>query len=352
MDDLRFDCIEDALELLAPGMPLREGIDDVIAAHGGAIVVIGDEEKVAPVCGGGFGIGIDFTPQRLFELSKMDGAIVLDGLCSRILRANVHLVPDASIPTSETGMRHRAAERVSKQTGALVVSISRRRAIVSVYVCGTKATLDTIEVALAKADQALQTLLRYRARLDEVGARLLALEFEDLVSFGDVASVIRRFEMTVRVSAEVRRHIVRLGREGRLIRLQADELSQGVADEYVNLLRDYAYDPAADIAEVRAAVAALDGEALLDPDAIAAALGYPSAAKATEEHLHSRGYRLLRRIPMLPAAVMTRLAERFGGVPGLMGATEDQLDDVDGVGMRRARSIAEGLRRLRRNALQ
>lgn len=350
MEDLHFECIDDALKLLAPGMPLRDGIDDVIAAHGGAIVVIGDEAAVAPVCGGGFSIGIDFTPQRLFELSKMDGAIIMDGSCSRILRANVHLVPDPSIPTSETGMRHRAAERVSRQTGALVVSISRRRAIVSVYVCDRKATIDTIEVALAKADQALQTLQRYRSRLDEVGSRLYGLEFEDLVTFNDVASVVRRFEMTLRVSAEVQRHIVRLGREGRLIRLQAEELAQGVEEEYLTLLRDYAHDPVTETVEIRQAMAALDSEGLIDPEAIATALGYPSAARATEEHLHPRGYRLLRRIPMLPGTVIARLVERFGGVPGLMDASQAQLDAVDGVGARRARSVAEGLRRLRRNA--
>lgn len=348
MDDRRPGSLDDALSLVAPGTPLREAIDDLIAAHSGAIIVAGDEDELAHVCSGGFGIDMDFTPQRLFELGKMDGAIVLDARCERILRANVHLIPDPALPTSETGMRHRAAERVSLQTNALVVSISKRREVVHLYRGGRRLRLDPLDVALAKADQALQTLQRYRARLDEDLDHLMALEFEDLVTFSEVATVVGRFEMVTRVAAEVSRHIQALGREGRLIRMQADELRTGVEEEYLTLLLDYAHDDAADPREVRAKLRGLADERVIDAEAVAGALGYPSVAQATDDRLHARGWRVLRRVPLLPATVIGRVVERFGGVPALIGASEDQLDDVDGVGSRRARAIAEGLRRLRR----
>ncbi len=340
-----------AIALIAPGTPLREAIDDLIAAHAGAIIVVGDEGEVEAVCSGGFRIGIEFSPQRLFELGKMDGAMILDADASRILRANVHLIPDATLPTSETGMRHRAAERVSRQTGALVVSISKRREVVHLYLDGRRVRIDPLHVVLAKADQALQTLQRYRSRLDEDLVRLTAQEFDDLVVLADVAMVVRRFEMLSRVSVEIGRHVLYLGREGRLVRMQAEELLQGADEEFRALLKDYAFDGAADVGHLRAALAELPGASLLEVESIALALGYPSPAAVTEEHLHARGYRLLRRIPTLPAGVVARLVERFGGVPALVRADERLLDDVDGVGARRARAVADGLARLRSEAV-
>lgn len=342
--------MDDAIALVAPGTSLREAIDDLIAAHAGAIIVIGDEEEVGGVCSGGFRIDIEFSPQRLFELGKMDGAMILDAGCERILRANVHLIPDPGIRTTETGMRHRAAERVSRQTGALVIAISKRREVLHLYLDGDRVRIDPLEIALAKADQALQTLQRYRARLAEDLVRLSALEFEDLVAFGDVAIVIRRFEMLTRVAVEVSRHILQLGREGRLIRMQSEELMQGVEEEYLTLLRDYAYGDRMQVASLRKSLSELAGTSLLETEEIADALGYPAAARTAEEHLHARGYRLLKRIPMLPAGVIARLVDRFDGVPGLMRASVDMLDDVDGVGARRARSIIEGLARLKASA--
>lgn len=341
--------LDEALRLVAPGAPLREGIDDLIAAHTGAIIVAGDVAAVDALCSGGFRIDMDYTPPRLFELGKMDGAIVLDDRGERILRANVHLVPDQTIPTNETGMRHRAADRVSRQTSALVVAISKRREVVNIYLNGQQMRIEPLDVALAKTDQAVQTLQRYRTQLDADLDRLMALEFEDIVTFADVAVVLRRFETVLRVSAEVNDHVARLGKEGRLSRLQSEELCQGLTDEYASVLGDYCADDEQDVGDLRAALSALPNDRLLEQEALAEALGYGSLARVTEEHLHPRGYRLLRRIPQLPDNVIVRLVARFGGVPGLVHASEDQLDEVDGVGSRRARSISEGLRRLRRN---
>jgi diadenylate cyclase len=340
-----------ALEVLrrvAPGTELREALDNVISANGGALLVIGDAPAVSKLCDGGFTILVPFTPQRLFELAKMDGAILLDEDCHSILRANVHLVPDPTLHTSETGMRHRTAERVSRQTSALVVSVSQRRNIVSIYRSGVKITLQDVTVVLAKANQALQTLQRYRAGFDEALARLTMLEFEDAVTVGDVATAVRRSELVQRVSREVAGCVDELGTEGRLVAMQAEELTAAVADDHALLIRDYvAVQGVREATAARAAIAALSQDELADDAAIAGALGLATAADALEATARSRGYRVLRRIPSLPISVMNRLVERFAALAAISKATEQQLDEVDGVGARRARVIAEGLRRLR-----
>lgn len=335
------------LRKVAPGTRLREGLDMIISARTGALIVIGDPVAVDPIMSGGFLIDMPFTPQRLFELAKMDGAITLDAECDRIIRANVHLVPDSSLPTTETGIRHRTAERVSRQTSALTIAISQRRNVVNLYLMGRRLTLDDIEVLLAKASQALQTLQNYRQRLDEMLERLTLLEFEDLVTLGDIAEVIGRFEIMRRVSREVARYTTELGTEGRLVRMQSDELSSGVAEQFTLVLRDYAADPASrKVAAVRERLSDLPPDRLLEPDAIAFELGLGSSEHA-EQHLRPRGYRALAQVPMLPSSVVGRIVERFGTLPQLVRATVADLDAVDGVGERRARAISNGLARVK-----
>ena len=343
--------VADVLRRVAPGTELREALDSIISAHDGALIVIGDVHNVEPLCDGGFRLEVPFTPQKLFELAKMDGAILLDDGCHTILRANVHLVPDPSLKTVETGIRHRTAERVSRQTSALVISVSKRRSIMSLYRAGRRITVEDVTVVLAKANQALQTLQRYRIRLDEVMARLTVLEFEDAVAVGDVVLAVQRTELVQRVAREVGRYVDQLGSEGRLVAMQAEEVAANVAEEYALLLRDYLV--AAGTRQSNAARAALTDmtqDQLRDDLAVATVLGFPGSADALEFHVRSRGYRVLRRIPSLPTSVINRLVGRFAGLVDLSGATEEQLDEVDGVGARRARTIAEGLRRLRGSA--
>lgn len=347
----REDVMLDALESVAPGTPLRVALDHVIAGRTGALLVIGDEKGVDALSNGGFEIGAPFSPQRLFELAKMDGAILLDAGATRIRRANVHLMPDAALPTTETGMRHRTAERVSRQTDALVISVSQRREIVSLYRRGTRLMLQDIDVVLARANQALQTLERYRTRLDEVSAHLTALEFEDAVVFRDVAVVIQRAEMLRRVGRELSRSIVELGSEGRLVRLQQEELTAGTDEDYVMLIRDYAPESGAKKASASLArIAPLTTEQLLEPAAIAAALGHSGKADVGEQPVRPRGYRVLYRIPQIPGTVINRLVDHFGTLSALMEADEAALDAVEGVGTRRARAVSDGLRRMRDRA--
>jgi diadenylate cyclase len=257
-------------------------------------------------------------------------------------------MPDPKLPTAETGMRHRTAERVSRQTGALVISVSERRNVVSLYRDGQKVTLEDVTVVLAKANQALQTLQRYRSRLDEVSDRLTVFEFEDAVSVGAVVEVVQRSELVRRVGREVARYVTELGNEGRLVAMQAEEVTSRVAEEQALLLRDYVVEGGSrHAALVGVMLSGMTEEQVVDDVAIAQALGFPASADVLEYHVQPRGHRILRRIPALPAAVINRLVERFGTLAGLVAASEAQLDDVDGVGARRARAIRDGLRRLR-----
>src|SRR5256886_15781853 len=171
----------DALAAVAPGTPLREGLDRILQGNRGGLIVIGDGPEVLAICSGGFLLDAEFTPQRLSELAKMDGAIILAADASRIARANVHLVPDSNIPTSETGTRHRTAERVGRQIDVPVITVSEDMSVVAVHRRGLKRTLEPIPRVLGRADRAVQILERYRVRLDAVSNSLSALEGEDLV---------------------------------------------------------------------------------------------------------------------------------------------------------------------------
>ena len=228
-----------ALEMVAPGTALREGIDNILHARTGGLIAIGDSEELAFLFSGGIKVDLDYTPAFLYQLAKMDGAIVLNANATKIVHANVQLTPDPTILTLETGTRHRTAERVSKQTDALVVAVSERREVVSLYVDGVKYILEEIPVVLAKANQALATLDKYRSRLDQVSTRLTALEFEGGATLHDVLTVLQRAELVTRMAVEIERYIVELGTEGRLIEMQLDETMVGVSADKAALVHDY-----------------------------------------------------------------------------------------------------------------
>lgn len=335
------------LEKIAPGTPLGTGLDQILRAKTGALIVIGDTANVAKIVNGGFPLDCEFTPLKLYELAKMDGAVILDEQVSRILLANVHLVPDSNLATTETGIRHRTAERVARQTKALVISVSQKREVVTVFLEDIKYPLEDIRVVLAKANQALQTLEKYRSRLDQVGSNLSALEFEDLVALVDVLTVIQRGEMVERIAHEIRRYISELGVEGRLLQMQLEELMGTVSDDALLVIKDYAAD-GRQADKIKGMLAALTSEALLDPMSVAGLLGYESGSlNILDRSVHPRGYRLLKRIPRLPLKVVNKIVDRFNSLQAVVKASIEELDDVDGVGDVRARAIQDGLRRLK-----
>ena len=336
-----------ALDIVAPGTALREGIDNIVHSRTGGLIVIGDPEEVSFLFSGGLSLDVDYTPALLYQVAKMDGAIVLTQQATQIVCANVQLMPDPTILSSETGTRHRTAERVSKQTDALVVAISERRDVVSLYLGGMKYILQDIPAVLAKANQGLATLDKYRVRLDAVSSRLTRLEFEGGSVLYDVLSVLQRAELVTRMAVEVERYIVELGTEGRLIEMQLEETMVGVAADKAALIRDYSVeDTEENLATTMSQIARLPHQDLLDFGRLAELLGYARKVSTLDFPVSPRGYRVLGRIPRLPKLVVQRIIQEFGGLEEILAASDEDLEAVEGVGTTRAKDIREGVRRL------
>jgi diadenylate cyclase len=351
LEPTRHHALYAALALVAPGTPLREGIDRILQSNMGALIVIGDGPDVLSICSGGFLLDAGFTPQRLSELAKMDGAIILAADGSRIARANVHLVPDPSIPTSETGTRHRTAERVARQIARPVVTVSEEMSMVSIHFQGSKKTLEPIPRVLARSDQALQILGRSRGRLDQVSGNLSALEVEDLVTARDVAEMMQRAEMVRRIAAEIRGYVVELGTDGRLVELQLEEHMSGVIDDLRLVCHDYFVESSDwELDAVLAGLAGLSDDGVLDLREVLRVL-HLSPDTELDSSLSPRGHRLLAKIPRLPEAVAVKIVERFGSLTKLMRASIADLVEVEGVGEVRARAIKDGLARLAESSI-
>jgi diadenylate cyclase len=353
-DDPRTDAdLLAALRRIAPGTELRHGIDDIIRGHLGALIVIGEPSDLQFLFSGGLQLDHPFSAQFLYELAKMDGAIILNANATRIVSANVQLMPDPTIPTSETGTRHRTAERVAKQTGGLVISMSQARDTVSVYVRDIRYQLDSIAEVLAKTNQAVATLETYRSRLDRVSSRLTALEFQHAVTLDDVLVVLQRAEMATRMGDEIERNVTELGREGRLIDMQLTELMEDVPRDRSNAIRDYVvadvgHDRAAEL--VAARLVALPYRRLLDFTELAEVLGY-GPVNPLDQPVTPRGYRALAQIPRLAASTIATVVASFDGLDAIMRASLREFEVLEDVGRERAREIREGLRRLQEHNL-
>ncbi|ADL11684.1 DNA integrity scanning diadenylate cyclase DisA [Acetohalobium arabaticum] len=366
--DTEHDEFKEVFDFLAPGTSFREGLENILRAKTGGLIVVGDSKEVLGIVDGGFNINSELTAARLYELAKMDGAIVLSSDCERILCANAQLVPDPGISSTETGTRHRTAERVAKQTGELVISISQRRDIISLYKNEEKYVLEDIRVILAKANQAIQTLEKYRSVLDQTLNKLSALEFQDLVTVSEVATVLQRTEMVLRIGKEIERYIRELGTEGRLINMQLEELLANVKDEGILLIKDYITQSQIESEEgaegeeddenvinspedILINISDYASDDLVSLTTISKRLGYGGNMSVLDLSVSPRGYRLLRKIPRLPMPVIENLVDNFSDFQAILNASIDELDDVDGVGEVRAQAIKEGLKRLRDQSL-
>lgn len=338
------------LKMVAPGTTLYEGLENILRAKTGALIVVSDSDNILKLVGGGFRINSDLEPSSLYELAKMDGAIVLSSDAKKILVANAHLTPDHLIPTSETGTRHRTAERMAIQTGELVIAISQRRNVITLYKGNQRYVIREIGTVLAKANQALQTLQKYKSVLEQALLNLSALEFENLVTLSDVAIVIQRAEMVSRIAAEIKRYIYELGAEGRLVSMQLEELMVNIEDDGLLVLRDYVSGRTDIVTNIKETLSIWDDEELLDLNALIRLLGYPNGT-TPDLSINARGFRLLNKIPRLPFPVVENLVETFGELQKILDASTEELDDVEGIGEVRARTIKDGLRRLREQIL-
>ncbi|MGH4138733.1 DNA integrity scanning diadenylate cyclase DisA [Clostridium sp.] len=333
------------LKIMAPGTSLREGLENILRAKTGGLIVLGDGKEILDIVDGGFGINAEYSPAYIYELAKMDGAIVISSDLKKILYANTQLMPSPTIPTFETGTRHRTAQRIAKQTGSVVVAISQRRTIITVYKDDIKYVLRDSSVILAKANQAVQTLEKYVSVLERVVSNLNLLEFQDLATLFDVISAIQRTEMVMRIVGEIERYICELGNEGRLISMQLNELIRSVEEDGILLIRDYCQS-GMNYTEMYRQIENMSSEELIDLDFISKIIGYVGVP-LVDTLISPRGYRMLNKIPRIPVNVIENLVKNFRELKGTMEASYEQLDSVEGIGEARAKAIKNGLRRLK-----
>ncbi len=335
------------LSLVAPGTPLREGLHRVLQSGRGGLIIIGDGPEVLNICSGGFLLDAAFSPQRLSELAKMDGAIILADDVSRIARANVHLVPNPNVPTSETGTRHRTAERAARSLDTPVITVSESRKEITVYIGDQSHHLLSVSRLLEISNQAIQTLERYRARLDMVSRKLSALEVEDLVTLRHVVEVLQRAEMVVRISTEIEHNLTELGTDGRLVRLQLEELMVGVEDDRRLLIIDYlSGESHLDASGAMEALAELDDDVLFDDDRLARSLQLIGPDADLDQPREAKGFRLLSKLPRVNESHVMRVVEHFGSLRKILGASVAELEAVDGIGPGRAKALKDGTVRL------
>ncbi|CCQ94260.1 diadenylate cyclase; DNA integrity scanning protein; cell cycle checkpoint DNA scanning protein [[Clostridium] ultunense Esp] len=333
------------LKKVAPGTQLRAGLDNIINAKTGALIVIGNTKEVLDITHGGFYINCEYSPSHIYELAKMDGAIIVSNDCRRILYANVQLFPCQYILSNETGTRHKTAERVARQTGVLVIAISKRREVITLYKSDYKYVLKDISEILSKANQAVQTLEKYKDTLKQAMFNLTALEFKNKVTLYEVTNAIQKIEMVWRIGNEINMYISELGMEGRLLNMQVVELMDGVKEDRINLIKDYINKEYKDYITVIKDISGFNSQQLLNLNLIANLLGYNKGLDTLDIKLESKGYRVLSKIPRIPSNVLENIIFAFGSLQNIINASPYQLDLVEGVGEARTLSITEGLKR-------
>ena len=347
MKKLKEDNITSVLKLIAPGTPIRDGLENILRAKTGALLLITDNNEVLKqIVDGGFFINEDYTSSKLYELAKMDGAIVLSGDMKKILYANAQLIPEHEIQTTETGTRHRTAERTAKQTGELVISISQRRNIITVFKGNDRYVLEDTDVVLNKANQAIQTLEKYKKVFDNKLNILNEYEFNDIVTLQNVVLAIQRAEMVMQIVDEIQGQIYELGNDGRLVKMQLDELIGRLEKEESLIIKDYIIKKKKEPSEVMEELKELEYEELLKESSIAKLLGYEYFDNYDEVAVYPKGYRILSKVPRMPTNIVENLVDAFKSFQHILAADIESLDEVDGIGEVRARTIKQSLKRM------
>ena len=341
--------IAQILEIIAPGTQLREGLDNILKAKTGALIVLSESEQVMDLVDGGFKINLDFNPASVYELAKMDGAIIISKDLKKILMANVQLIPDYKIKTLETGTRHKTAERVAKQTNELVICISQRRGIITIFKGDFRYVINDIASVLMRTNQMLEAIEKYKSVLDNMLNILSEHEFDDIVSLETVANTIYRSEIIMRMVPDIRLNIIELGTEGKIVNMQLEELIANVEQEELKIIQDYMLIkkksnkvPEKILEEIRK----IDKKDLVSLEKIIKILGYEIDVNVLEQNVSPKGYRILSKVPKMPVSVIDKTVETFGSLQGVCSATIEELDEVEGIGEVRAKIINQSLRRL------
>ena len=342
--------MDKAIRLTAPGQPIRTALDMIIAGHLGALICVGDTEHVLASGNDGFPLNISFTSNRLFELSKMDGAVVIDEDLSHILRANFHLNPDASISTNETGMRHRTAARMSVLTDAIVISVSSRRSVVNVYVRGKSYEIQPVSIIMSSVNQLIATLQTTRTSLDKSLVRLTALELDDYVTLADITDIFSLFEIMQQAKSELKSCIVKLGNQGKLVQMQMEQLAgESMDTEYDLMIRDYASDSSEENAQrIRERFSQMTPEELSNPNRVATALGFDDLDE--DSVMTPLGLRTLSRVSVVRDGVAEKIVDEYGSLQGLMGDIQKDPERLGDFGVNNPAILADTLARMQGKA--
>jgi len=334
------------LKRVAPGTDLRLGIEYMLQAKTGGLLVLGDSESVLKITNGGFYIGCNFTAAKLYELGKMDGAIILSSDTKRILYANTHLFPNPEIPTSETGTRHITAERAAKQTKELIISISQKRDAVTLYIDGIKYILEEPRIILSKANQAIQTLEKFKNGLNHLLLNLTVRELEGITTLFDVASIFQRAIIVQKTAKEVNKYITELGSDGRLLLMQTEELMDNVENDYIKIIKDYvSAEVKTDPSKLKEKILNIESDEIVDLETISKILGYEAQENLIEFNVQPKGYRIISEVMRLPQAVIINIINKFGNLKNIMEARVDDLATVPGFGKTRAKSFVGRLKK-------
>ena len=324
---------------LIPGEPLRNGLDLIADKKTGALIVIGTTPKLEKLSSGGLNLkNCAYTAEMLSELSKMDGAIIVDSEVNNILKANVHLNPSDIIETTETGTRHRTAERVSIETGLNVVAVSEESSTIKVFNGKSVTELEDSSIILGRVNESLQSVDRTRRRFDDAVLELGELEIENTLTNQQVLEVIQRGELLGRLSQQVRNEAVDLGEDSGLVMIQIDSLESGVRNTLNLVLKDHL--PAKKFRNINKAVDELSNLTYEELNTIQH-LGSVLFMEPLDEISVSKGYRVLARLPGLPDNLHDSLIQKFKTLPNLLNASTEKLFEVEGIGRSRAQQLRE-----------
>jgi len=304
------------LKLIAPGTILREAIDDIIRARNGALIVL-DASGLGKLIEGGFRVNCRLTSQRLVELSKMDGAIIISKDLSKILYSNTLLIPDSNIPSIETGTRHKAAERTAKQLETLIIAISERRRTATLYHGNTRYLVRGTQELLRRAIESLQILEKQSEIFNDMLLKFNTLEFTKLVTLNDVCMLIQRAEIMIKIFSIIKRHVIELGKESTIIKIRLRELMKDIEKEELSIISDFSK---LKVKKTKNLLSILSLEELLDITNILLALGYSNKDLAVS----SKGYRILNKLG-LPEKEIKILIEGFQNFNNLLNTSFEKI---------------------------
>ncbi len=326
------------LKIVAPGTPLRNALDGILKIGKGAIIAI-ENEQLTPLMDGGFRVNCRFTAQRVMELSKMDGAIVLSKDMKRISYANIMLMPDSKIKTFETGTRHKAAERVAKHIGTLTIAISERKHEINLFYKNIKYTLKNTDEVLRKAHAHIQILEKQRELFDNHVEKLTSMELKNYPSLKQALHVIQKGRLIQKISEDIKKYVLELGIEGTLLKTRMRELTNSVEKEINLVIKDYTKMEAKKSKEM---IDSLSYEEILDTDKILKALYYETMIQIEP----IKGWRVLAKTGLQETDV-AQLIKQAGTLGRAINANIQSYIEI--LGEEKAQSFKEEIHRIKLN---